>query len=52
MNNYYCNGEWFSTYIEAEMYANACLEIDGKWFVVYTKDEIDSMINHEEECGK
>jgi hypothetical protein len=52
MNNYCCNGEWFSTYIEAEMYSNACLEIDGKWFVVYTKDEIDSMTNHEEECGK
>ena len=61
--NYYCNEEWFSTYLEAEMYANACLECDGKYFVIYTRSEMDSIvngmvdsvissINHELECGK
>jgi hypothetical protein len=58
--NFYCNNEWFSTYLEAEMYANACLECDGKYFAVYTRLEMDSVvkgmvnsiINHAEECGK
>ena len=60
MNNYYCNNKWFSSYLEAETYANACLECDGKYFAIYTKLEmdsivkkmVDSIINHAEACGK
>jgi hypothetical protein len=50
--NYYCNGFGFKTYSAACKYSNECLEETGYYFVVYTRAEIDSQINHVEECGK
>ena len=53
--NYYCNGHWFKRYEEAKMYADKVLEMGGKYHVVFTKAEKDSIINaidHELECGK
>ena len=61
--NFYCNGEWFATYESARAYANSVVLLTRKYNVVYTKAEMDSMvnnmvesviesINHELECGK
>ena len=53
--NYYCNGEWFSTYESARAYAYSVVLLTRKYHVVYTKAEKDSIINaidHELECGK
>ena len=60
MNNYYVDGKWFARYINARDYADELMEIDGKYRVVYTRAEldsqvkgmVDSIINHEMECGK
>lgn len=52
MDNFYCNGEWFSTMSEALAYSGKYLEIHGVYKVVYTKAEMDAVINHEMECGK
>jgi hypothetical protein len=52
MDNYYCNGLWFDTYQVAKTYAEDLLAERGKYCVVYTRAEIDSKINHEQECGK
>jgi hypothetical protein len=58
--NYYCNGHWFKTYDRASFYADIVLELTNKYHVVYTRAEmdsvvngmVDSIINHEMECGK
>lgn len=53
--NFYCNGEWFSTYESARAYADSVMLLTRKYNVVYTKAEKDSIINaidHELECGK
>lgn len=58
--NFYCNNHWFKTYDEAKMYADKVFEMENKYYVVYTKAEMDavvkgmvnSIINHEMECGK
>lgn len=58
--NYYCNEHWFKTYDKACFYADIMLELEGKYHVVFTKSEMDSqvkgmvnsIINHEMECGK
>jgi CRISPR/Cas system endoribonuclease Cas6 (RAMP superfamily) len=52
---YYCNNHWFTTYDKASFYADIMLELEGKYHVVYTKAEMDSItevIDHEMECGK
>jgi hypothetical protein len=50
--HFYCNNYWFKTYDEAKMYADKVLEMDNKYYVVFTKAEKDATINHKEECGK
>lgn len=57
--NYYCNGVWFYHYAQARMYAEHMLKEEGKYHVVMTKAEVDSItqaidkaIDHEMECGK
>ena len=50
--NYYCGGEWFSTYDEACTYANELLKNSFIYKAVFTKAEMDSKIDHEMECGK
>lgn len=57
--NYYCNGVCFYSYNQARMYADSVLKEEGKYFVVMTKAEVDSItqaidkaIDHEMECGK
>jgi len=61
--NYYVDGKWFARYINARDYADQLMEESGKYFVVYTRAELDSqvqemvdsvisLINHELECGK
>ena len=55
MDNYYCNGLWFNSYQVARNYANEIQEWTGKYVVVFTKAEKDSILNaivHEIECGK
>ena len=60
MDNFYCNGLWFDTYQVAKVYADDLLAENGKYHVVYTRAEmdatvkgmVDSIINHEMECGK
>lgn len=60
MDNYYCNGLWFERYSVAKIYADDLLEMDGKYCVIMTRAEmdsqvkgmVDSIINHEMECGK
>lgn len=43
MENYYCNGVWFNSYQVARNYANEIQEWTGKYCVVYTKAEMDSI---------
>ena len=53
--NFYCNGEWFSTYESARAYADSVVLLTRKYNVVYTRAEKDSILNvidHVEECGK
>ena len=50
--NYFVDGDWFEDYQDAKDFADIMLDHDGKYRVVYTKAEMDSKINHEEECGK
>ena len=50
--NYYCNGVWFDSYHMAKMYAEEMGAELNKFLVVFTKEEMDSQINHEKECGK
>jgi len=58
--NYYCNGKWFKSYDEATRYACRAITLCGTYYVIYTKAEmdsqvrgmVDSIINHEMECGK
>jgi hypothetical protein len=50
--NYYCDRMWFDTYEEAREHANSMMLYDDVFRMVYTKSEMDSQINHEEECGK
>ena len=55
MSNFYVNGEWFIMYHDASVYADKLRKEDGKYRVVFTKAEMDSIkqaINHEMECGK
>ena len=59
MDNYYVNGLWFDTYQVAKTYAEDLLAERGKYFVVMTRAEVDSITNaidkaidHEMECGK
>lgn len=58
--NYYCNEVWFYSHAQALMYADHVLKTEGKYYAVYTRAEMDSqvremvnsIINHELECGK
>lgn len=53
--NYYCNGKWFPTYMHARVYADDMRDVLNLYYVIYTKAEMDSIINaidHELECGK
>lgn len=63
LKNYYVDGEWFTRYEDAKDYSESMLAHDGRYRVVFTKAEMDSMvnnmvesvvksINHELECGK
>ena len=60
MDNFYVNGLWFDTYQVARTYADDLLAESGKYHVVMTRLEmdsvvdsmVDSIINHEMECGK
>ena len=49
---YYCNKQWFKTYEEATRYACRAITLTGVYHVIYTRAEMDSIINHEMECGK
>lgn len=53
--NFYCNDVWFYSYDQARTYADHVLKTEGKYYVVFTKAEMDSIteaIDHEMECGK
>jgi hypothetical protein len=50
--NYYCNGIWFKCYEDATDYVESMMHHDGRYRVIYTRAEIESQINHKQECGK
>jgi hypothetical protein len=58
--NYFVDGDWFEDYQDAKDFADILLDNDGIYRSVYTKKEmdsqvkgmVDSIINHEMECGK
>lgn len=64
MDNSYCvNGSWFNSYRLAVLCAAALQEETGKYYAVYTMEEMEAMYNdiktaaskdidHEKECGK
>ena len=48
LENYYVDGEWFTRYEDAKDYAESMLHHDGRFRIVYTKAERDSIINQSE----
>lgn len=42
--NYYCNKVWFYSYDQARLYSETMLKLEGKYYVVFTKAEMDSQV--------